>query len=367
MHRPGVRRSLDDRWVGGVCAGVADRLGVDPVLVRVATVALALLGGVGVVAYALAWLLLPDAGGRIEAQRMVAGDVSGSAVAALALLAVALLVPEPWAWLRDDPLLDGGDLLGVVVIGAVIVAAIVWWPRQRTEQVQRAAAAAPGTTPLVVKPVRRGPGAVVTTAVLGAALLAAGAAWLAAVADVVPGSTTTLATCAALAVVAVALIGLGVAGRRDGALGFVGVVLAVLALASPVVPSWSTTRLAGDAVWQPVSLERAERGWSLGAGTALLDLTDLEALEGGAGGAVEVPVRVGLGELRVEVPQDADVTVRGRALIGEVEHQRDGVLVSSTENGIASDAVVSTGDGVLDLVVDARTLIGNVTVVEVAR
>ena len=366
MHRPGVRRSLDDRWVGGVCAGVADRLGVDPVLVRVATIALALLGGVGVVAYALAWLLLPDSAGRIEAQRMVAGDVSGSAVAALALLAVALLVPEPWAWLRDDPLLDGGDLLGVVVIGAVIAAAVVWWPRQRTEQVQRSPAAAPGTTPLVVKPVRRGPGAVVTTAVLGVALLAAGAAWLAGVADVVPGSTTTLATCAALAVVAVALIALGVAGRRDGALGFIGVVLAVLALASPVVPSWSTTRLAGDAVWQPVSLERAERGWSLGAGSALLDLTDLEALDA-TGGAVEVPVRVGMGELRIEVPQDADVTVRGRALIGEVEHQRDGATVSSTESGIASDRVVSTGDGVPDLVVDARTLIGNVTVVEVAR
>ena len=56
-----VRRS-DDRMVAGVCSGVADYLGVDVTLVRVLTVLGAIFGlGTVVVAYVVAWLLLPEA------------------------------------------------------------------------------------------------------------------------------------------------------------------------------------------------------------------------------------------------------------------------------------------------------------------
>ena len=59
--RAGLRRDLDDRVVGGVCAGLGRRLGIDPVILRVAFVALAAAGGSGIVLYALAWLLIPAA------------------------------------------------------------------------------------------------------------------------------------------------------------------------------------------------------------------------------------------------------------------------------------------------------------------
>jgi phage shock protein PspC (stress-responsive transcriptional regulator) len=53
-------RSTDDKMVGGVCAGVAAYLDVDPTLVRALTVLAALFSlGTVVVAYVVAWALLP--------------------------------------------------------------------------------------------------------------------------------------------------------------------------------------------------------------------------------------------------------------------------------------------------------------------
>lgn len=46
-------------WVGGVCSGVADHLGISVVPVRVATVSLSALGGIGVLVYMWLWLTLP--------------------------------------------------------------------------------------------------------------------------------------------------------------------------------------------------------------------------------------------------------------------------------------------------------------------
>ena len=45
-------------WIGGVSAGIADRLGIDVVIVRGILVVIAVLGGPAVLLYALAWLVL---------------------------------------------------------------------------------------------------------------------------------------------------------------------------------------------------------------------------------------------------------------------------------------------------------------------
>lgn len=57
-----IRRSTADKLVGGVCGGVARHWNVDPVLVRVGWVLLAFSGGIGIVLYAAAWLLVPADG-----------------------------------------------------------------------------------------------------------------------------------------------------------------------------------------------------------------------------------------------------------------------------------------------------------------
>ena len=70
-------RSAADAKLAGVCGGVAERWGLDPVLVRVAAVLLALTGGVGVILYLAGWLLLPVAG----TERAAVDDLFGGAAA----------------------------------------------------------------------------------------------------------------------------------------------------------------------------------------------------------------------------------------------------------------------------------------------
>ncbi len=56
-----VRRT-PDKMLGGVCGGLADYLGVDPTLVRVLAVLAAFVSlGTAVVAYVVAWALMPTA------------------------------------------------------------------------------------------------------------------------------------------------------------------------------------------------------------------------------------------------------------------------------------------------------------------
>ncbi|GLZ47510.1 hypothetical protein Acsp06_36950 [Actinomycetospora sp. NBRC 106375] len=57
----GFRRSVRDRWIAGVCGGIAERTGLDPTLVRVLAVLLAVFGHlIGLIAYLAAWALVPE-------------------------------------------------------------------------------------------------------------------------------------------------------------------------------------------------------------------------------------------------------------------------------------------------------------------
>jgi phage shock protein PspC (stress-responsive transcriptional regulator) len=54
-----LQRSVSDARVAGVCGGIAERYRIDPLLVRIVAVIIALSSGVGIVLYGAAWLLLP--------------------------------------------------------------------------------------------------------------------------------------------------------------------------------------------------------------------------------------------------------------------------------------------------------------------
>lgn len=54
-------RSRSDRMLAGVCAGIADYLRIDPVVVRVGFVVLAFITwGVAILAYLAAWIVMPE-------------------------------------------------------------------------------------------------------------------------------------------------------------------------------------------------------------------------------------------------------------------------------------------------------------------
>ena len=58
-----LRRSRDDRWLGGVCGGIAQVTGVATWFWRLLFVLLATCAGTGILLYALGWLLLPEGDG----------------------------------------------------------------------------------------------------------------------------------------------------------------------------------------------------------------------------------------------------------------------------------------------------------------
>jgi len=55
-----LRRSRSDRWIGGVCGGIAAISGVESWIWRLILAVLALFGGTGVLLYILLWIFVPN-------------------------------------------------------------------------------------------------------------------------------------------------------------------------------------------------------------------------------------------------------------------------------------------------------------------
>jgi phage shock protein C len=53
-------RTQEDRMIAGVCSGLAAYFKIDPTIVRIIFIVLALFGG-GILLYLLLWLFIPDA------------------------------------------------------------------------------------------------------------------------------------------------------------------------------------------------------------------------------------------------------------------------------------------------------------------
>lgn len=77
-----LRRSRDDRILSGLCGGLGDFFGVDPILFRVAFVLLAFAGGGGLVLYLVLTLVVPTEGedevGTRDTMRRGAEDLADS-------------------------------------------------------------------------------------------------------------------------------------------------------------------------------------------------------------------------------------------------------------------------------------------------
>ena len=55
-----LTRSTDDRWIAGICGGLADYTGLDATLIRVVLLVATILGaGSLIVIYLVCWLLIP--------------------------------------------------------------------------------------------------------------------------------------------------------------------------------------------------------------------------------------------------------------------------------------------------------------------
>jgi signal transduction histidine kinase/phage shock protein PspC (stress-responsive transcriptional regulator) len=118
-----LRRDREHAVVAGVLAGVAQRLGVDPVIVRVVfVVATVATGGLAILGYALAWALMPT------------GDVPPVAATGVARPAVPR-IPGGWRVALGVGLLTLAALLAFRELG-------IWWSDALTWPLVLAAAGA---------------------------------------------------------------------------------------------------------------------------------------------------------------------------------------------------------------------------------
>ena len=51
----------NNKMIGGVCAGIADYLGLDPTIVRIAWILTVLFAGFGILLYLILWIVMPKA------------------------------------------------------------------------------------------------------------------------------------------------------------------------------------------------------------------------------------------------------------------------------------------------------------------
>jgi signal transduction histidine kinase/phage shock protein PspC (stress-responsive transcriptional regulator) len=99
-----LRRDPARRVVAGVAAGIAREFAIDPLVVRVAFVAAAAAGGVGVGVYLLAWVLTPaegDAGAAPRRLRPGVGSVEVALGVGLLMLSALLAFRAAGIWFSD--------------------------------------------------------------------------------------------------------------------------------------------------------------------------------------------------------------------------------------------------------------------------
>ncbi|WP_448002848.1 PspC domain-containing protein [Agromyces bauzanensis] len=180
LRRLGVPRRPG--WLGGVAAGVAARLGIDPIIVRGIVVVVAVLGAPFVLLYAIAWLLLPDTDGRIHLERLLRGTVD-PAIVGIAVMGVIGLIPLVqggwlgWRWWPDWPSIWVGGIdvlapvrvLWVLALIAGITVLVVWLVRRTSAASDAAAVSAASGAPATSAT----PGAAATSATPGAAAASA--------------------------------------------------------------------------------------------------------------------------------------------------------------------------------------------------
>ena len=51
----------NNKMIGGVCAGIADYLGLDPTIVRIVWVLMLFFAGFGILLYLILWISMPKA------------------------------------------------------------------------------------------------------------------------------------------------------------------------------------------------------------------------------------------------------------------------------------------------------------------
>lgn len=91
---PKLTRSKSDRVIGGVAGGLGRYFGVDPVWFRLGFVVFTLAGGSGILAYLIAWVIIPEETGNEGAPSRPARPTGpeGSIIAGIVLVGIGMVL-----------------------------------------------------------------------------------------------------------------------------------------------------------------------------------------------------------------------------------------------------------------------------------
>jgi len=380
VHARRLYRRTDTKMIAGVAAGVADYFEVDSTLVRIAFVIAAFLGGVGVVAYGVAWILVPPthevSSPSENAVRRLKAAPSWVAIALVAVGAVLLAnatgaVSAPVGWgitlvvvgvllfrhaSRDPEPVTASSYPVDVASGSPppppTAAFTATGPAPATAPVVPPPPGVPGLPPSPERPAplwvpppprrrrerpprQRG----LFWGTIGATLLAVGVAALLANAGVFDlGAGAYLA-------LALAVLGLGLLvgtwwGRSRGLIVLAAVLTPFVLLASLVnVPIRGGV---GDRFYGPRAVSDLRPVYRQVAGRMLLDLTGLRLGKR----PVHVDASMVAGKIEVILPTGMHAGVHAEAGAGEMQ------ILGNQADGLNLDIVRSTGPqigGVVDL------------------
>jgi len=142
-------------WLGGVCAGIAARIGIDPLIVRGIFVVTALLGFPALLLYVIGWALLPGLDGRILVQELGRGRFDPTMIAVGILALVSFLPVASWAWsvlfwpvtgaLSPTGVVGAIGFVPALVLGLGVVALVLWAISRSHRSSSSGGASAPGS------------------------------------------------------------------------------------------------------------------------------------------------------------------------------------------------------------------------------
>jgi len=377
----GIHRGRE-RWIGGVASGIAQRFGVDPLIVRGILIVLTVFAGVGVLLYGLAWALLPEPDGRIHVQEAAAGRWSSGMTGALITTIIGFpgLGAGVWGWDRYG---FGAFVWTVFWVGGAIY--VIYYLTQRNKaraagmptspsQSQSGAGQSgagwsaaqagsstpaatgstagagygaagadwsapappsgatppyggysqlPATTPAhAPKPANPGPGTPAVAVTAGLALLVGGGIKALDAAHAINLGTAANAVvwASAAAVLGLGILVSGLRGRTAGILGFFAVVSLIIGGIFNLAPNADRARFQ-NIDWAPASIEQAQDGFDITGGTGTVDLTKLN-LTPPLGSDVVVRLEATASNVTVVIPTSVPVQVQADMTMANLNDSR---------------------------------------------
>ncbi|MDJ0340578.1 PspC domain-containing protein [Streptomyces sp. H10-C2] len=349
------------RVVAGVCDGAGRYFEIDPVIFRVVLSVLALTGGIGLIVYGMAWLVIPQEGeDQSEAHRLLSGRVEGTAL-------TAVLVALVGCGLYASMLGNGNNQAFSILLLAAVAGAIYWSQLRRRAALDGEANAVAAGPAADAPPAAQAPPSPATpswwreplakdpswassstgylwgpddgpyeeqdrkawrerraatrreTSWLGVltffVALVAGAIGTAAAWKGHPlGTALEIGLASALAVFGLGFVLSAWAGRARGGTAFWAVLTIALLVGAASVPKTMTTDWA-TTDWRPVAVTDVQARYEQGSGHGLLDLTALPL----GGKTVTTKLQVGAGLAEVRLPQNATVRLHYQLGVGEVQ------------------------------------------------